>query len=180
MSRDGPYLWVSVRASGGMYTKVPGSLDMVWASRAGLRSSIREFPMSVILAVRDEVSRTFLAVRSLWTIGECLPCRYTSPLHVSVRMETLTGSGILGAHSRRSSTLISSLSITSRGSSDPSRKHRPRNCVMLGCRRPAMSWHSRWYFSIVFRTPSFKGSNKRSCMRLAAQETLLYSTCNKQ
>ncbi len=51
----------------------------------------------------------------------------------------LTASGILGEHSRRSSTLISSLSITSRGSSDPSRIHRPRNSVMLGCRRPAMS-----------------------------------------
>ncbi len=30
---------------------------------------MREFPMSVILAVRDDVRRMFLAVRSLWTMG---------------------------------------------------------------------------------------------------------------
>ncbi len=31
-SRDGPYLWLSLRASGGMYTVVPGVLVSVCAS----------------------------------------------------------------------------------------------------------------------------------------------------
>ncbi len=172
-SREGPYLWLVLRASGGMYTVVPGFFERVWASWVGLTVTIREFPILVILAVRDDVRRMFLAVKSLWTMGGPRLCKYTKPLPVSVRMEILTAKGILGAHSRRPSTLISSLSITSRGSSHPSRKHRPRNCVMLGCRRPAMSWHSCWYLSTISWTPSLPWSSNNLWIRLAAHKTLL-------
>ena len=79
----------------------------------------RELPKSAILAEKDEVRRMFLAVRSLWTIGVFMPWRYTSPLHVSVRMDSFTGRRMFGAHSKRISTLISSRSITSTVSEVP-------------------------------------------------------------
>ncbi len=74
-SRDGPYLWLSLRASGGMYTVVLGFFESVWASSVGFKVTMREFPMSVILAVRDDVRWMFLAVRSLWTMGGPRLCK---------------------------------------------------------------------------------------------------------
>ncbi len=58
-------MWLSLRASGGMYTVVPGFFESVWDSCVGFKVTMREFPMSVTLAVRDDVRRMFLAVRSL-------------------------------------------------------------------------------------------------------------------
>ncbi len=121
-----------------MYTGVPGILVRVFASWFGFKLTIRELPKSVILADRDEVKRTFLAVRSLCTIGGARPCKYTNPLLVSVRMDILTAKGILGAHSSRSSTLISSLSITRRGIWERSKKQRPRNWCYV---RMSETWH---------------------------------------
>ena len=131
-SRLGPYtLWpLSERASGGMYTSVPGNLVRVLASRPGSRFTIRELPKSVILALRDAVSRTFLEVRSRWTTDS--RCRWSSPRATQTRMYWVTERGMLGVDSRRSSRLESSLSMTRRGSREPVTKHSPMNWVMLG------------------------------------------------
>ncbi len=75
---------------------------------------IRELPKFVILALRDAVSRTFLAVRSRWTTDS--RCRWSSPRATQTRMYWETERGMLGVDSRRSSRLESSLSMTRRGS----------------------------------------------------------------
>ena len=148
MSSIGPYLGGTSKASGGMYTIVPGTpLVMVLASWPGWTSTIRELPMSAILATTDEFSRTFLAVRSLWMMAGLRLWRYSNPLATSCRMEHFLARGMSGVFSSRSSRLSCSRSITSTGRlrGEPgwvSRKQMPRNWTMLGWRRSESKRHS--------------------------------------
>ena len=107
MSSIGPYLGGSSKASGGMYTIVPGTpLVIVLACWPGWISTIRELPMSAILATIPELISTFLAVRSLWMMAGLRLWRYSNPLATSCRMEHFLARGMLGVFSSRSSRLL--------------------------------------------------------------------------
>ena len=161
-----------------MYASVPGTYVKVWDNWSGCISTIREFPKSVTLAKRDDVKSTFLAVRSLWMICGLWSCRYTRPLATSSSMEHLTFSGILGTHSRWLSRLPSSRSMSNTGTSHPGRRHKPKNLVMLGWSRLAISLHSWTYFSAKVSAPTLPSWRSALCMIFPAyirSSTLIYN-----
>ena len=110
-SNLGPYREVLSNASGGIYACVPGIRDRVLARWPGWSRTMRELPMSLILAIMAEFNRTFLAERSLWTTGGLWLWRYANPLAMSASMDLLMARGMSGVFSSRSSRLVSSSSI---------------------------------------------------------------------
>ena len=78
--------------------------------------------------------------------------------------------------SRRSSRLLSSLSITRTGSRQFGMKHTPMKRAMLGWRRPDITWHFCTYLAATFSAPWLPTSISASCIFFPAHIRPLTNT----
>jgi len=86
----GVVLALSSHDSGGIYSSVPGTSVMVFSDELRSVAKIWKFPKSLIFGTHFESRSTLVAIRVLCMMAGVWMCRWTSPLAMPLKIDTLT------------------------------------------------------------------------------------------